>query len=283
LGAELVSIARRGADGRWTGFLWRDGDVSRPAEGWGNHSTVMGFYSHRIKGERSLYRGQEIRGGTHSFIRRKMFGAPAVDSAGGSLIYSLGPAQIEPHEYPLKVELTLIYGLGLAGDQPELTVTFEFSNHEPELSAHLSFGLHPGFAVQSLADARVILPKGTYTRYLAPGNFLSGETVTIEHPGGPLEIDKAKLPDSLLLAPAQPLEEPCAVEDRAGHRRIELDYHDAPYITIWSDGHDFICVEPCWGLPDHQEQRPFEQKEGIQEIPPGGKLSRTIAIRPQLG
>ena len=282
LGAELVSIARRGPDGQWSGFLWRDGDTSKPAEGWGNHATVMGFFTHRIKGERTLYRGKEIRGGTHSFLRHKEFGAPGVDSAGGSLGYSIGPAQIAPEEYPLKVEMNLTYTLGLVGEQPELLFTFEFHNQEPELSAHLSFGLHPGFAVKSLAEARVILPKGTYTRFLTPGNFLSGETEKIEHPGGPLAIDKAKLPDSILLAvPVEPSEEPYAVEDPAGQRRVELDYHEAPYITIWSDGHGFICVEPCWGLPDRQEQQPFEEKDGIQKIPAGEKLTRSFAIRPQ--
>jgi galactose mutarotase-like enzyme len=73
-----------------------------------------------------------------------------------------------------------------------------------------------------------------------------------------------------------------AVEDPGGRRRTELDFREAPYVTIWSDGHDFVCVEPCWGLPDHQEQRAFEEKEGIQEIPAGGTLTRSFAIRPEV-
>ncbi len=42
LGAELVSLARRAAQGNWVGFLYRDNDISKPASGWGNHATVMG-------------------------------------------------------------------------------------------------------------------------------------------------------------------------------------------------------------------------------------------------
>ncbi len=42
LGAELVSLARRDGNGEWVGFLYRDGDVT-PAEGWSNHSTLMGY------------------------------------------------------------------------------------------------------------------------------------------------------------------------------------------------------------------------------------------------
>lgn len=281
-GAELVSVERRGKDGNWTGFLWRDGVTSAPAEGWKNHATVMGFFIHRLVGERSLYRGHEIRGSTHSFVRHKDFGAPSVDSQGGALTYSIGPADIAPEEYPFKVQLNLTYALAVVREKPELLVTFEFQNLEPEISTHVSFGLHPGFGVKGLADARVILPKGVYIRHLAPGNFLSGETVRIEHPGGPMPFDKADLPGSFLLELADVPEAIFTVEDPGGRRRTDLEYQEAPYVTIWSDGHDFVCVEPCWGLPDHQEQRPFEEKLGIQEIPPGEKLVKTFGIRPEV-
>ena len=73
LGAELISVARRDAGGEWIGFLNRDNEIGAPAKGWANHATVMGYYLHRIKNERTLYRGQEIRGGTHSFLRGKVW------------------------------------------------------------------------------------------------------------------------------------------------------------------------------------------------------------------
>ncbi len=100
-GAELVSLARRGADGRWTGFLYRDGETGIPAEGWKNHATVMGYFIHRLKDEHSLYRGKVIRGGTHSFLRHKDFAAPAVDTMRGSLTYSIGPGDIATGGIPL--------------------------------------------------------------------------------------------------------------------------------------------------------------------------------------
>jgi galactose mutarotase-like enzyme len=281
-GAELVSLSLPGADGERIRFLYRDGDVSIPEEGWKNHSTVMGYFLHRLKDGHSFYRGHEIKGNTHSFLRHKDFAAPAVDTAAGSLTYTVGPAQIAADEYPYKVELNLTYALGVVEGNPELLVTFEFHNLEEEVSAHVSFGLHPGFAVKSVADARVILPKGTYVRHMAPGNFLSGETVRIEHPGGPMPFNHAELPGSFLLELADVPEAIFAVEDPGGHRRTELDYQEAPYVTLWSDGHHFVCVEPCWGLPDHQEQRPFEEKEGIQEIAAGKELTRSFGIRPQV-
>src|SRR6187431_1518923 len=70
LGAELISLARKNDAGEWVGFLYRDNDLTAPPTGWANHATVMGYYLHRLKNERSLYRGNPIEGGTHSFLRR---------------------------------------------------------------------------------------------------------------------------------------------------------------------------------------------------------------------
>src|SRR6059036_173051 len=73
LGAELISLARANEEGECIGFLYRDNDLTMPAQGWASHATVMGYYLHRLKVGRSLYRGREIKGGTHSFLRSKMW------------------------------------------------------------------------------------------------------------------------------------------------------------------------------------------------------------------
>jgi galactose mutarotase-like enzyme len=92
LGAEMVSLARRDADGKWIGFLYRDNDITAPAKGWANHATVMGYYLHRLKGERSLYRGKEIKGGTHSFLRHKVFSDVEINAGEiTSLTYRISP------------------------------------------------------------------------------------------------------------------------------------------------------------------------------------------------
>ncbi len=50
-------------------------------------------------------------------------------------------------------------------------------------------------------------------------------------------------------------------------------------MTVWSDGGPFLCLEPCWGLT---EQRPFQDKKGIQTIAPGDALRAAITMTPQL-
>jgi galactose mutarotase-like enzyme len=85
----LVSLARRDADGQWIGFLYRDGDLSAPEKGWANHATVMGYFLHRLKDGRSLYRGQPIEGGTHSFLRSKDWRRDEVAAGEARLTYRI--------------------------------------------------------------------------------------------------------------------------------------------------------------------------------------------------
>ncbi|MBA3542981.1 MAG: hypothetical protein H0T83_00840 [Chthoniobacterales bacterium] len=276
LGAELVSLARRDEGGEWIGFLHRDNDLSAPAKGWANHATVMGYFLHRLKDERSLYRGREIRGATHSFLRHKLFADASADLGTGqaALTYRIAPNEIEPEEYPLRVSMALTYAL--RGD--DLEVGFRFQNDEPELTAHLEFGLHPGFAATSFESFQLELPAGRYRRWFSPGNYLTGETAEIEHAGGPMPFARAELPGSFILELVDVPERTFVYRDPPSRREVRLDFAAVPYVTLWSDGGPFLCVEPCWGLTDRHEQRAFEEKDGIQTIAAGGELRAGFAM-----
>jgi galactose mutarotase-like enzyme len=280
LGAELVSLARINEAGRWAGFLYRDNDLSVPSQGWANHATVMGYYLHRLKDGRSLYRGREIKGGNHGFLRSKTwrFGGFSGEGSGASLKYRIAPEDFLPTEYPLKVGLDLTYSI----DNDRLTVFFEFRNHEPELTAHVSFGLHPGFGATSFESFHLQMPRGCYRRYFSPGNYLSGETRDIEFPGGEMPFSKNELPGSIILELVDVRRRNFSYVDPPSGRWVTLDLTGVPYVTLWSDGGPFLCVEPCWGLTDHHEQRAFEKKQGIQTISPGGKLCVSFSMAPQL-
>jgi galactose mutarotase-like enzyme len=279
LGAEMVSLARRDAEGKWIGFLYRDNDITTPAKGWANHATVMGYYLHRLKGERSLYRGKEVKGGTHSFLRHKAFSDVEVNAGEtASMTYRISPNEFTKTEYPLKVSLALTYKLSKA----QLEVIFHFQNSEPELTAHVAFGLHPGFAATSVDTFQFQMPAGKYRRHFSRDNFLSGEMEDIKFQGGEMPFDRSKFPGSYILELLDVKARTFTYEDPPSGRRISLDFSGVPYLTLWSDGSAFLCVEPCWGLTDHQEQRAFEDKEGMQTIPAGGELRARFTIDPRL-
>jgi len=274
IGAEMVGLRRRGRPG-WVGFLHRDGETGKPAGGWANHATVMGYFVHRLWQQRSVYRGREIRGGTHGFIRHFVFDAPKVSDDASSITYTVSPDRIPPDAYPLRVGLELTYSL--AGGR--LTVTFRFLNGEAN-PAHLGFGLHPGFAVSSLDTFRLHLPAGDYVRYFAPDNFLDGRTEVIPFAGGEMPFDRQKLEGSYLLGLENIAQREFVLEDPPSGRVVRLDFSGVPYMTLWSNAPTFICIEPCWGLPDSCPQLPFEQKVGIQTVPAGGELSASFSITP---
>ena len=278
LGAEMVSLARRNARGEWIGFLHRDNDLSKPAKGWGNHATVMGYFLHRLKNERSRYRGQVIEGKTHGFLRMKDWHLVAEESERGQLSYQITRSDFTAKEYPLDLSLTLSYAM----DEEKLRVSFAFENHEPDLSAHLGFGLHPGFAASSFESFQLQMPAGLYRRHFSPNNFLSGETEEIEFEGGEMPFAREKLPGSYILELVDVPARDFVFSDTASGRSVALDLTGVPYLTIWSDGGPFLCVEPCWGLTDHDQQRAFEEKEGVQVIPAGGNLRASFTIAPRL-
>src|SRR5204862_2928239 len=122
VGAELISLARINEAGNWTGFLYRDNDLSAPSKGWANHATVMGYYLHRLKNGRSLYRGRVIKGGNHGFLRSKNWhlAGSSTEGTGASLRYQITPDDFSPTEYPLNVSVDLTYSL----DANTLSVIF---------------------------------------------------------------------------------------------------------------------------------------------------------------
>ena len=278
LGAELIGVARRNSAGDRIGFLNRDNEIAPPEKGWANHATVMGYYLHRIKDERSLYRGQEIRGGTHSFLRGKIWHR-IESNRDDELIYRITPADFSATEYPLRVSLELTYRI--AGDR--VLVSFRFKNDEPDLTAHVGFGLHPGFTATSFDTFHFDMPAGIYRRHFSPGNYLTGETEDIQFAGGEMPFERAKLPGSYILEFIDVPDRRFTFSDPPSGRVVQIDLTNVPYLTLWSDGGPFLCVEPCWGLTDHHEQRAFEDKEGIQKIPAGGELLTSFSFEPRLG
>ena len=68
-----------------------------------------------------------------------------------------------------------------------------------ELTAHVGFGLHPGFGATSFDSFRFEMPAGLYRRHFSPNNYLSGETEEIQFAGGEMPFPKEKLPGSYIL------------------------------------------------------------------------------------
>jgi galactose mutarotase-like enzyme len=150
------------------------------------------------------------------------------------------------------------------------------------LTAHVGFGLHPGFAATSFDSFHFEMPAGLYRRHFSPENYLSGETQDIDFHGGEMPFAKEELSGSYILELVDVPDRLFTFFDPPSGRSVVMNLRGVPYLTLWSDGEPFLCVEPCWGLTDHHEQRSFENKEGIQKIRPGGELFTNFTFEPRL-
>jgi hypothetical protein len=142
--------------------------------------------------------------------------------------------------------------------------------------------LHPGFAATSFESFRLQMPRGLYRRHFSPGSYLSGETRDIEFAGGEMPFSKTELPGSIILELLDVPKRQFSYVDPPSGRWVIVDLTGVPYVTLWSDGGPFLCIEPCWGLTDHHQQRAFENKEGIQTIAHGGVLRASLSVVPEL-
>jgi galactose mutarotase-like enzyme len=218
-------------------------------------------------------------GGTHSFLRSKTWHpVESKTSDPGSLTYRITPADFSPTDYPLDVSLNLTYRI----DRENVSVAFRFENNEPALTAHVGFGLHPGFAATSFDTFQFRMPPGKYRRKFSPDNYLTEQTEEIIFAGGDMPFPREQLPGSYILELADVPKAEFVYVDPPSERSVIINLTGVPYLTLWSDGGPFLCVEPCWGLTDHHQQRAFEDKEGIQRIPAGGELMAEFVMRPQL-
>ena len=136
--------------------------------------------------------GRKFAGGTHSFLRGKVWHFVETERE-GELTYRITPDDFSPTEYPLRVSLDLTYRI----EGARISIAFKFRNDEPELTAHVGFGLHPGFAATSFDSFRFEMPAGLYRRHFSPTNYLSGETEDIRFAGGEMPFAKDKLPGLL--------------------------------------------------------------------------------------
>jgi len=208
-------------------------------------------------------------------VRGHAFQAPRVDLQKGMMSYCVDPSEIPAEAYPYRVAMRLSYSLSRGA----MRMHFEFENRE-EHPVVLSFGWHPGFAVGALESARLILPQGTYRRQMAPGDFLNGTVEEIPFKGGEMPFAKKDLPGSYLLDLEGVADRRFVLEAPALGHHIVCDYSESPFLTLWSNGDPFLCIEPCWGLPDHNPPVPFEQKKGIQHIAAGSTITASLTVTP---
>ncbi len=269
-GAELQSLAD--AEGRE--WLWQ----ADPAF-WNRHAPILFPIVGRAAGDSIQVGDTHYPIGQHGFARDRAFEVLSFgpERAGFRLA---ADAETRRH-YPFDFELDIRFEI--AGTTLYQTVTVRNQGTVPMPA---SIGFHPGFqwplpGASAPQTGHVVVferEEKADIRRLKEGG--------VDASGRPTPVEGKLLP----LDPALFLEDAIIFDDLAsrslwfgapGSDGIRIDFPDLPYLGIWTKpGAPFLCIEPWQG---HAAPLGFagemDAMPGMVVVPPGGSMTRHIAIR----
>jgi galactose mutarotase-like enzyme len=268
-GAQLFTLRDRAA----RDLLW-DGD---PAVWSGRAPLLFPIVGVLVDGS---YRcgSKTYRLPRHGFARDRTFSIEEVTSS--TAVFRLNADEASFLVYPFRFELAIRYEL----DGPTLSLTTSIRN-KGDTDMPVSFGYHPGF--------RWPLPFGQpqtshFIEFESEENApirridSAGLLTPTRHPT-PVSHRRLTLADALFRDDVLIFDD---VESRSvmygsdEGPRIQVGFPDAPYLGIWTKpGAQFICIEPWYGVTDHQGfSGDFSEKEGVFVLPGGNSRAMTMAI-----
>jgi galactose mutarotase-like enzyme len=259
-GAELQSIQSK-PDG--LEYLWQ-GD----AEHWGRRSPILFPVVGRLKNQEYQYRNKTYTLGQHGFARDKTF--VCTEENNRQLSFQLQADTESLQGYPFSFVLTVKYLL----KGRNLEVHYQVDNPSHEKPLYFSIGGHPAFRCPLFADEKrsdYFLEMGKeeqVERQMILEGIRTGETRPVWQNSRRLRITDALFEEDALIFSGLRSEH---LTLTSGHGRgVHMDFSGFPYLGIWSKSaaSPFVCLEPWYGIADHQDhQGELTQKEGIIRLP----------------
>ncbi|MFM2043060.1 MAG: hypothetical protein RLY86_1636 [Pseudomonadota bacterium] len=268
-GAELVSLR----DGAGRELLWQAG----PA--WPRHAPVLFPIVGQLAGNRYRLGGREFTLPRHGFARDQVF--TCLSAGPGECLFRLTetPATLAAYPFPFRLDIAF------AARNNTLTTTCTVTNTGAGVLP-FSLGLHPAFRwplAKGVAKEAHVL---TFTAdepdpiHRAPTGLLSAgvEDSPVRDrclPLSPRLFDR----DALVFTTLRSRGVTLAVPDRADLPRLTLAWDGFPHLGLWSNGGDFLCIEPWHGHADPEGfASDFREKPGLIHLPPGDSRVFSLAI-----
>jgi galactose mutarotase-like enzyme len=287
LGAEVISYQVWDENGgKMLPLLWNDNNDSPPPQGgWKNHATVLFPHVGGLKNRESWLGDVKITSpGNHGFARHSVFDVVGHDDGDHAYIrYRLIANNETRRFYPFDFKFDVVYSL--RGN--ELSAEFEITSMEESEDIFFSLGWHPGFSTSypdiggKKSDWQIILKRGRYRHYRNNENCrLTGEIDEFDFEG-PLSWTEEELERTVMLEIENRDIRTCEFYNPKIKRGLKIDFRDFPFLVIWSEiGREFICIEPCQGLDDHEMQESFDQKVGIVRLSPLESKKWRAVVKP---
>jgi len=271
-GAELCSVVNK-ESGRE--YIWQaDPSV------WARHAPVLFPIVGRLRDDQFQYNEQTYRLTQHGFARDREFSL--VEQEPGSLSLGLTADHQSMEHYPFNFVFDIRFQL----TDNMLTVDYNVQNKDQK-NMPFSLGAHPAFTMPKIVDKKsqeYLLEfdkPETLERYLIKDGLQTGKTYPLMSNESKLALHPKLFEEDAIIFKGHQSSSVSLLEQSGGQKLVEMSVKGFPYLGIWQKyGADFICIEPWFGVADHQDSNgDIMAKEGIQLLEPEGHFSCNYYIR----
>ncbi len=269
-GAELQSLQNKttGIEHMWSG----------DAVYWGKHSPVLFPIVGTLKEDTYYYRNKAYKLSRHGFAREKIFIAQQVSDT--EALFSLGDDTGTHEVFPFEFLLQIRYRL----QGKTLSCSYEISN-TGKSDLLFSIGAHPAFALP-------FIPNSKYSDYYLQFNqaeellrcklqdgLISNITEALPTPGNHLALQHKLFYEDAIVLKNLDSNRITLASDKHAHG-LHFHFNSFPFFGIWAaKDAPFICLEPWCGIADSTDHNQLlEEKEGIEQLPPGGEFERSWEV-----
>lgn len=254
MGAQLCSVQSHSGDEK----IWQaDPDI------WPWHAPLCFPVVGRLRDGQYTHKGQVYSLPTHGFARHQEFEATAHSKT--SISFQLLSSPQTKEQYPFDFELSITYSLA----ENCLVKSHQINNNSPD-TMYYEIGGHDAFALD-WADATLSIPKTpTLQSYQQDEQgIIIPQKLYIPQKEGEIPLDyRPHGLDCYLfanLAHRQVL-----LQAKDGTSLLGMEFHDFPYLVLWSKDKSFYCVEPWSSLPDcSYVSAELKDKIGVRKLRAG--------------
>ena len=271
LGAQMMSLQRRGTE-----YLWQ-GD----AKYWGDRAPILFPFIARLTNDSYTFMGKTYPMTIHGFANASEF--TVAEQGEGYLALELCSSEQTKIHYPIDFIFRVIFRL--EGDS--LHTTYHVEN-KSDVTMPFGIGGHPGFKVP-VSEAEKFedyylefsLPCQPDRVGFTPAVFLSGHDEAYPLADGTRIDLRHDLfdADAIIL---KNMAREVTLKSRVSSHRVTVSYPQMPYLGIWHWPHTdapYVCIEPWSSLPSRQDVvEEFACKSDLVQLESGCVYDNTWTI-----
>ena len=258
LGAQLISLEKRGYEYMWQGSHWP------------KHAPVLFPICGRLKGGKYTLRGKEYAMTIHGFASDTEFSLISYEQ--DRLVLSIKESDATLASYPFRFTLTAEYSV--EGDSFEAKYTVK--NDDESVMPYM-FGWHPAFALwgdEAISDFTLDFGNTTCLTHhlLTDVKFVSGAIEAYPVEGGKMPLCEEEIysQDTLIFSDTEGV---VSLTSKSGAHELTLTYSSTlPYLAIWKwplAEARYICLEPWSGIPGDGVTDEDMDKKVTDKLAPG--------------